>query len=305
MGAPLNARAAATWTGFSAILMWALLALMTDATAGIPPFQTSAISFAIGTLVGLVWLVASGNRSPVLPRPGQRTAWLVGVAGLFGYHALYFAALKNAPAVEASLIAYLWPLLIVAGSALLPGERLRWFHGAGALLGFAGTALIVTGGKGLSLSGEHGLGYMLALAAAFTWMAYSLASRRFASVPTSAVIGYCAATALLSALCSAVFETVVWPIPATAWLALIGLGLLPVGAAFYAWDHGVKRGNIQLLGVASYASPLVSTVVLIGAGRAEATTSVIAACVLITAGALLASLDTLARRRTAEIATDV
>ena len=301
----LNARALATWTGFSAVLMWALLALMTDATAGIPPFQTSAIAFGVGTLVGLAWLVMSGSRSPVLPQTGQRMAWLVGVAGLFGYHALYFGALKNAPAVEASLIAYLWPLLIVAGSALLPGERLRWFHGAGALLGFAGTALIVTGGKGLSLSGEHATGYALALAAAFTWMAYSLASRRFASVPTSAVIGYCAATALLSAACSAMFETVVWPIGAGAWLALVGLGLLPVGAAFYAWDHGVKRGNIQLLGVASYASPLISTVILIGAGRAEATVPVIAACVLITAGAVLASLDTLARHRVADVAGHV
>ncbi len=301
----MSPRAAATWIGFSAILMWAVLALMTDATTDIPPFQTSAISFAIGTLVGLAWQATRKNREPILPGRDQRLAWLVGVAGLFGYHALYFAALKNAPAVEASLIAYLWPLLIVVGSAALPGERLRWFHLVGALLGFAGTGLIVTGGSGFSLSGEHANGYLLAFAAALTWMAYSLASRRFSGVPTSAVIGYCAATAILSALCSLVFErqTMVWPIGLEAWLALIGLGVLPVGAAFYAWDHGVKRGNIQLLGVASYASPLISTGLLIAAGRAEATSQLMIACVLITVGALIASSDTvLARRKPAEAA---
>ena len=74
---------------------------------------------------------------------------MIGIAGLFGYHFFYFTALRNAPAVEASLIAYLWPLFIVLGSALMPGERLRWNHVAGALLGLAGTVLIVTKGGGI------------------------------------------------------------------------------------------------------------------------------------------------------------
>jgi acetoacetyl-CoA reductase len=50
------------------------------------------------------------------------------------------------------------------------------------------------------------------------------------------------------------------------WLAVLGLGLMPVGLAFYTWDFGVKRGDIQLLGVAAYAAPLLSTIILIAAG---------------------------------------
>ena len=96
-----------------------------------PPFQLSAICFSIGSIPGIVVLVLKPERLALLKQPAK--VWLVGIAGLFGYHFLYFTALRNAPAVEAGLIAYLWPLLIVVGSALLPGERLRWYHVAGAL----------------------------------------------------------------------------------------------------------------------------------------------------------------------------
>jgi drug/metabolite transporter (DMT)-like permease len=273
--------------GFSAIAMWALLALLTDASGHVPPFQLSAMTFAIGTLVGLVARLVSPPTAERAKIPGQ--VWLIGIAGLFGYHFFYFTALRSAPAVEASLIAYLWPLLIVLGSALMPGESLRWHHVAGALLGLIGTALIVTKGGGVSFEGRYAFGYAMAGVCAFIWSAYSLLSRRFPAVPTSVVTWFCAATSVLSLACHFALEQTVLPQTPGQWLAVLGLGLMPVGAAFYAWDRGVKRGNIQVLGAASYAAPLLSTLVLIGAGVAEPSLRILAACVLITGGAALAA----------------
>src|SRR5689334_7604762 len=135
--------ARATVIGFSAVAMWALLALLTDASGQVPPFLLSAITFAIGTCVGLAARLASPPAGRVRV---PRQVWLIGIAGLFGYHFFYFTALRNAPAVEASIIAYLWPLFIVLGSALMPGESLRWHHVLGTLLGLVGTALIVIKG---------------------------------------------------------------------------------------------------------------------------------------------------------------
>ncbi|EBX4816981.1 EamA family transporter, partial [Salmonella enterica subsp. enterica serovar Newport] len=137
----------ATLIGFTAIAMWALLALLTDASGQVPPFLMSAMTFAVGTFVGLAVRFFS---TPKQTGPIPPVVWLIGIGGLFGYHFFYFTALRNAPAVEASLIAYLWPLFIVLGSALMPGEKLRWFHVAGALLGLAGTAMIVSRGGGFS-----------------------------------------------------------------------------------------------------------------------------------------------------------
>jgi len=283
----------ATLIGFSAVVMWALLALLTDASGRVPPFQLAAMAFAMAAALGLVgrflWPPAE---TPPIPAK----VWLIGIAGLFGYHFFYFTALRHAPAVEASLIAYLWPLLIVVGSALLPGERLRWHHIAGCLLGLAGAFLIVTKSGRLDFDGRYAVGYAAALVCALVWSSYSLLSRRFPAVPTGVVTWFCAATAMLSLLCHLLLEKTVWPEGWSQWLAIAGLGLMPVGAAFFAWDHGVKHGNIQVLGAASYAGPLLSTLVLIAAGAAEATPRILAACALIAAGAVLAAKSMLFRR---------
>lgn len=288
-------QAKATLVGGVAVLLWALLALFTTWAGGIPPFQLLALSFAVASLVGIVFLRLRGiSPASLLRQP--RGAWLLGVAGLFGYHFFYFVALGNAPAVDASLIAYLWPLLIVVFSALLPGERLRWFHLAGALMGLLGAALLVTRGGSLNFDVRYTGGYLAALACALAWSSYSVANRRFEAVPTATVAGFCAAVALLGLLAHLALEETVSPSPAQ-WLAILGLGLGPVGAAFFVWDYGTKHGNLQVLGALSYAAPLLSTLLLIAFGQARATWEVGAACLLIVGGALVASRDLLRRRR--------
>jgi len=211
-----------------------------------------------------------------------------GTLGLFGYHALYFSALRMAPAAEAGLIAYLWPLFIVLFSGLLPGESLRPMHVIGALVSFAGAALIVLGGAtGFDTTALPG--FTLAFLCALTWSGYSVLSRRLGNTPTASVVVFCLATAILSTGAHFMWEDTVWPTGALGWASVAGLGLGPVGLAFYVWDVGVKRGDIQLLGVASYGAPLLSTLVLILAGVAQPHPSLLIAGVLITAGALMAA----------------
>ena len=286
----------ATLIGFSAILMWSLLALFTAASGKMPPFQLSAVCFLIGSLPGIFVLAARPDRVKLLRQPAK--VWITGILGLFGYHFLYFTALRNAPAVEAGLIAYLWPLLIVVGSALLPGERLKWNHVVGAFLGLGGTILIV-GRNGFAFDDAYVVGYGAAFLCAFTWSGYSLLTRRFEAVSTDVVTGFCLATSALSLLCHVMLETTVWPQTGFEWFAVAGLGLLPVGAAFYAWDFGVKNGDIQILGAASYAAPLLSTLVLILSGFSEPSWRIGLACLLVTGGAILAAKDMIFRRRAA------
>ncbi|MCA3554283.1 EamA family transporter [Aestuariivirga sp.] len=287
-------RSTATLIGFTAVLMWALLALMSAASGKMPPFQLAAMTFLVGGLMGaLTWPFRKGAVSAL--RQGWQV-WLLGVAGLFGYHVVYFSAIRAAPAVEVSLIAYLWPLFLVVFSAFLPGERLRPHHILGVVLGLLGAVLIITRGRGLSLAEGFTKGHALAFLCSLIWSGYSVLSRRFGNVPTDVVAGFCLVTAVLSAICHLLFETTVWPADATQWAAVLGLGLLPVGAAFYSWDYGVKHGDIMVLGAASYASPLLSTLALAVAGYAAFTWSIFAACLLITAGALMAAKDMLFKR---------
>jgi drug/metabolite transporter (DMT)-like permease len=279
----------ATLIGLTAILMWSLLAVLTVATGKIPAFQLAAMTFAIGALVGpLTWIGRPDAVRALLQPP---TAWIVGVGGLFGYHALYFLALRFAPPAEAGLLNYLWPLLIVLFSSLLPGERLAPHHIIGALLGLAGTVLLLVGNIGSGFAPGQIPGLIAGFVAAFVWAAYSVMSRRLQSVPTDAVAGFCLATALLATLVHGMVEVTVWPETTAQWLAIIALGVGPVGAAFYAWDIGMKRGDIRVLGAASYATPLLSTVFLILAGFAQPSANIAIAAVLIAGGGLIAAKD--------------
>lgn len=278
-------RSQATTIGSSAILMWSLLALFTIGSAPVPPLLLNAICFGIGGLIGLVWTARKGF---AVLRGVSWKVYAFGTLGLFGYHFLYFTAFRLSPSAETGLIAYLWPLFIVLLSGLLPGERLRAGHIIGALIAFAGAALIVLGRTDQAAGSI--LGMSLAFLCAVTWAGYSVLSRRLGAIPTETVTVYCLATAALSVVSHLLLETTVWPDSALGWGAVLALGIGPVGAAFFTWDIGMKRGDIQLLGVASYAAPLLSTLALVAAGIAKPTWTLALAAVLITLGAGLAAL---------------
>jgi drug/metabolite transporter (DMT)-like permease len=288
-------RTTATLIGFTAVLMWAVLAALTAASGSVPPFQLAAMTFLIGGLIGIVTWPFRPHVLSALPLDWR--VWALGISGLFGYHFVYFTAIRSAPPVEVSLLAYLWPLFLVAFSALLPGEKLRWNHIIGVAIGLAGAVLVISRGQGLSLAQGFGLGHALAFACALIWASYSVLSRRFGQVSSDVVAGFCLITSALAFLCHLLFETTVWPETSGQWFAVLGLGLLPVGAAFYTWDLGVKRGDIMALGASSYASPLLSTLVLIGTGFAQFHWSVMLACLLITTGAVIAAKDMIFKRR--------
>ncbi len=291
-----DASVRATTVGGTAVLMWSTLGLLTTLSGTVPPFQLAAMAFTVAFLFSLLrWMRVGKQVIGQLRQPP--VVWAIGVGGLFGYHFFYFMALRNAPPIEAGLIGYLWPMLIVVFSALLPGEHLRWWHIAGAFGGLCGTVLLVTGGAGLAnFRSEYWLGYTMAVAAALTWSSYSLLSRWFGHVPTDTVGGFCGLTAVLAALCHLVFEVTVWPTGLVQWLAVFGLGLGPVGAAFFTWDHGVKHGNIQQLGALSYLAPPLSTFLLILFGKGSLTWVIAAGCLLIVGGAVLASKEMLVGR---------
>jgi drug/metabolite transporter (DMT)-like permease len=279
--------AAATVLGMGAILLWATLATLTTLKGPIPPFQTTAIVFAIGAAVSVLVALARGRLHCIRPTAASLA---LGIYGLFGYHALYFAALKLAPPAEAHLISSLWALLTVLLSGLLPGAGLRVHHVLAAFLGLAAAAILVWDQLDLVQGTDaKRMGFALALGCALVWSTYSVASRLLADVPSESIAVSCLATAALAFLCSFLFEEWVMPADRTAWLALLGLGIGPVGAAFLLWDVGMKGGSVPLLGVLSYASPIISTGLLMALGLAAPTWALAVACVLMVVAAVIAT----------------
>jgi drug/metabolite transporter (DMT)-like permease len=260
------------------IALWASLAYLSTLVPGVPPFLLVGITLLIGSVSGLVRFRSFTRDPHVLA---------LGVYGLFGYHFCLFLALRLAPPVEANLVNYLWPVLIVAMS-----PPLGWRHVAGATLAFAGAALIATGGDFAHLTFQPGL--LLALAAAVIWSSYSVLTRRLRGLSSAVVSQFCLVSGALALATHAAIERHV-ALSAHDVAVLVALGLGPMGAAFYTWDAALKRGDPRTIGALAYLTPLLSTACLVLVGGRRFTPVAAVAMVLIIAGAVLGSLRGRAR----------
>jgi drug/metabolite transporter (DMT)-like permease len=259
-----------------AIALWAGLASLGLALKHLPPFLLTGIALVIGSVPA--WPLVRQWKVPP-------ATLALGVCGLFGYHFLLFIALRVAPAVEANLVNYLWPLFIVVlAPVFLPGLSLRPGHLLGALLGFSGAAVAILGAG--SASGTWSWGYLPALGAAFLWASYSLLTRRVTPFPTAAIGLFGLVSGVLSLACHAVLETTVVP-SARDGLLLLVMGLGPLGAAFFLWDRALKLGDARQIGVLSYLTPLLSTALLLIVTGRGLSWNIAAAAALIVGGAVL------------------
>ena len=278
----------ATAVGAISIALWSTLALLTVRAGPLPPFEKLSLCFAVAFTLGMVVLAARG-RTMLVQLSQPLGAWLLSFGGIFLYHALYFYALGVAPPAPVNLLNYLWPLFVLLG-ATLGGQRPRAGHIAGALLGLAGTAILLAGGTRFgTATNMTWLGYGAATTGAVVWAGYSTMNRHFAGVPSTMLVGVCGAVAIAGLLCHAALEPWIMPAPAE-WIAIILLGIGPTGLAFMAWDHATKHGNLRMLGVLSYLVPLLSTLLLVLDGEAPANGQLAVAALLIVGGAVVASM---------------
>ena len=263
-----------------AIALWASLASLGVSLTHIPPFLLTGIALIIGSVPAWPFVL----RDPYQWRIPARTLAL-GVYGLFAYHFLLFIALRHAPPVEANLVNYLWPLLIVVlAPVVLPGVALRLPHVLAALLGFGGAAIAMVGGR--ELSGTLAWGYLPALAAAFIWATYSLLTKRVPAFPTTAIGLFGLVSGLLSLLCHVALEPTVSLQPRD-WALLAVMGLGPLGASFFLWDKALKLGDARHIGILSYLTPLASTALLIVVSGRPFSASIALSTVMIISAAVM------------------
>ena len=269
----------------AAIALWGTLAPLGVQLAHVPPFLLTGLGLLVGSVISLPLARFRLSRWRV-PLP----TLLVGVYGLFGFHFLLFIALRNAPAVEANLINYLWPLgMVVMAPMFLKGVQLRGRHIVAALIGFSGAAIAILGRGGTSGAAvEFHVGYLIALASAFVWASYSLLTRRLPAFPTAAVGGFAAASGVLSLVCHALLEPAV--ALSTQDLVLIAiLGLGPLGGAFFLWDAAIKLGDTRRIGLLAFATPILSTVMLLLTTGQALQWNVVVAAALVVGAAWLGS----------------
>lgn len=274
--------------GAVGVMLWAAETTLITFTTAIPPLQTVALAFVFAAMLSpLVWWFTGSGPGEAFRQPLR--VWIVVVGALVGYHACIYYATQKAPPAAAALLQGTTPLMIVLASGLLPGERLRWWHVAGAILGLAGVVLLVDNGgdtTGDWIDAEFYLS-LIGIAAAL-WGLYAIVSRTQPDVPTSALGIFYAAAALICLAAHIGIETWVPPSP-SEWTAIAGLGILPMGLAIYFWDHGIKRGDIQALGAFAYVEPFIGAVLVALFAQGMLDASLLLPGLLVVGGAMLAS----------------
>lgn len=280
-------RTSGTLVGAVAVILWGQLPLLRLLAEDVPPLQMLAFALATTFAIGAVrWMARHENPITRLRHPIG--LWLAGVSGLAGSHLAYFLALGTADPVGVALLAYTWPFLTVLASAVFLGERLRANHGLGVVLGFAGAAVLVVG-EGTTASPERSVpGYLLAFLSALLWTVYSVRSRQSPDVGVDALAGFAGAGALCAFVLHLLLEQTHWPQDYVGMLAMLAIGLGPMGASFFFWDYGVKHGDVRVLGPLAYGAPVLSAAMLVLAGEAELSTPMVIAASMILTGALAA-----------------
>lgn len=123
----------------------------------------------------IVFPIFNGRLMRPVERMARSEILVVVLSGLcfFAYYFTYAYALNFIPAVEASMINYLFPIMIVVFAIFIHGEKLTWKKAAAIILGFLGVAVIATNGNLLGFRLSNPVGDLMALAAAMSWGLFS------------------------------------------------------------------------------------------------------------------------------------
>jgi drug/metabolite transporter (DMT)-like permease len=240
--------------------------------AGVGWQVLSAWRFGIGALLAWAWVLGWPERRRWLVRLDRRTVVVaVGLGVLYtGNSGTYYAGLEVVSVSLAALIVYVYPA-IVAVMTLRFGRALEgrrpWFALGLALIG---VVLAVGGVPPTEMPPAWGLALIIASPIIYSvWIVLSARlsgeSRETVGRDADAGTDAAAATALMMSgtaftywLIAIVVGAPVWPdrIPAAAWPALLGVGVVATFVAIQAFYAGARRIGAAQASLVSTVEPI-------------------------------------------------
>ena len=159
------------------VLIWSANFVIVKASIGtIGPFTFTGARYLVAslTLLALLWR----REGSVRPPPGQLAALVgLGLLGFGAYQVLWTTGLTQISAGDSALLLAASPVLVALLAAAVGMDRLSAPKLAGALLAFAGVAVVIGGSQALSL-GSSLVGDALTLGAAVLWAVYTVGASR-------------------------------------------------------------------------------------------------------------------------------
>ena len=237
--------AGATLIGLIAPFMWG---------ASVSLVRTIAENFGIAQGQCLLYIVAATALFFLIGLPKfDRIPWQYKTIGLATANlssitfclSLYFSD-GGTQTMEVGMVNYLWPTLTIIFAIIFNGQKARWWIAPGAVLSFCGIYWILGNGHvNIEAFIEHiqinPLSYFLALMAALTWAGFSSMTRAWSKGENMSTVVF-------------LFDIMIF---GCFWAMGVGGGLA-MGIAYASWTHGMSYGNITVLAIASYFTPVLS-----------------------------------------------
>jgi RarD protein len=220
-------------------------------------YSPAMVNVARYTAVGVIAFVWS-------LRAGSLTVWRTPHKGLLFARSLslaivamcFMTALVTMPLAEATAIYFTAPLLMVALSPWMLGERVGRVQWAAVLVGFAGMLLIVRPGHDLPL-----VGTLLMAVSAVSYAMFQLLTRRLAGIEHPSML-----YAWMALVCMAVTlvvlalgEPIVWP-DWRGWALLLGGGVCSAAAQLLLLA-AFRRVAASTLGPLNYVQLLLAVLI--------------------------------------------
>jgi drug/metabolite transporter (DMT)-like permease len=186
-----------------------------------------------------------------------------GVAWFGAYNVALNTAEQTLDAGTAAMIVGIGPILIALGAGAFLGEGIPKWLAIGAAVAFAGVILIGIG-TSLAQGSAHPVdlvGALLALVAAITYAIGVVTQKpvvRHIPAIQATFIG-CAIGLIVCLPFSGLLVSQLAVAPASAWWGVVYLGLVPTALAFTTWAYALNRMPAGQLGIASYLSPPLAT----------------------------------------------
>jgi drug/metabolite transporter (DMT)-like permease len=246
--------------------MWSLNAVAAGAVLDrLSVMQVLALQFS-GAFCALALARAVCRHEPARRRSFGARVVAIGVIGLTGTIGLQYLAFATAPLIAANAIAYAWPLMAATWAAFAPGARGSRTSLVLAVVGFGGVVLLFSAHEGNEPSGSATwTGYVAALASALAMAAYTLTAGRSGARTTDLLLVGTGAGAL-GTTPFALLQSSPWS-PLWAVLLSLGIGVAMLAMGYALWTHAMAHPLGERLAPAAYATPLLSTGLLLAAGQ--------------------------------------
>jgi O-acetylserine/cysteine efflux transporter len=205
--------------------------------------------------VAAVVLLPLAGRLAGLSRRGLGIALVLGLTNQFAFIGLQVGGLRSVEAGPAAAIIYLQPVLVVLASSPFLGERLTPRRLAGALLGFAGVAIV---GLHQSATASAG-GVLLLLGAAVSWTTGAIVTSATDEPIVPLVVGQHFVGAPLLLAVAAFAE----PVPALSSklvLCVLVAGVCGSAFAWMLWSLLLQRGEAGVVSTWLFAVPMLAAV---------------------------------------------